>query len=174
MHGSSFRSPAGASRTPASAPATDRREVSVIGRLVTTLFVLAFAARTEAAAAQHPPRLPPAIDTAFRQSYPGARILNVSRELRNKQVVYEVESQDGATRRDLVYDLNGQAIEIEETIPADSLPAAVRAALGRDAPGAVIVRAERVTSAALVSYEVLVRLRGQPRSLSYDSAGRRQ
>jgi len=145
----------------------------VIGRCLVGLFVLILAASTETSA-QKSSGLPRAIETAFRKAYPNATILHASRERRNGQVVYEVESRDGSTQRDLVYDLAGQALEIEETIPADSMPPAVRTALERDAPGAAIVRAERVTSAAGISYEILVRRSGLARSLTYDAAGRRR
>lgn len=77
-------------------------------------------------------------------------------------------------RRDLIYNLTGQTIEIEEVIPADSLPPAVRAAVGRDAPVAAVVEVERVMSGAALSYEVQVRLSGHIRILTYDAAGRRQ
>ena len=144
------------------------------GRSVALLLALALAADAVTAVAQSPPTLPPAITTAFRLTYPGATILHVSKERRDGQVVYEVESQDGPVRRDLLYDFNGQTIEIEETIPADSLPATVHTAVGRDAPGAAVVVVERVTSGAAISYEVQVRVSGRSRILTYDAAGRRQ
>lgn len=136
--------------------------------------VLVLAANSAPAVAQDSTALPPAIKTTFRHAYPHAAILHVSRELRSGEVVYEVESQDGPMRRDLIYGLSGQPIEIEETIPADSLPQAVRTAVRRDAAGAVVIRVERVTHTAALSYEVQVRQSGRTRVLTYDAAGHRQ
>lgn len=127
------------------------------------------------AVAQRSDSLPPAIAAAFRQAYAGARILNVSRERREGKVVYEIESQDGPTRRDLIYDLTGQVLEIEEVIPADSVPAAVRAALERDLPGATLVGAERVTRGTVILYEVEARKGGgKSRYLTYAPDGARK
>jgi hypothetical protein len=143
-------------------------------RLVIAGLTLLLAAGTGSAAAQRSDSLPTAIATAFRQAYPGARILNVSRERRDGKVVYEIESQDGAARRDLIYDLAGQTLEIEDVIPADSVPAAVRAALERDMKGATLVGAERVTTGTVVVYEVQARRNGRTRYLTYDPDGVRK
>src|SRR2546423_1764797 len=135
MRGGSFPSPVTVSPTPGAGDTAHPREscsccrsksgatpsasgtaleVIVIGRCLVGLFVLMLAASTETSA-QKSSGLPRAIETAFRKAYPNATILHASRERRNGQVVYEVESRDGSTQRDLVYDLAGQALEIEET-----------------------------------------------------------
>jgi len=124
--------------------------------------------------AQRGDSLPAVIAAAFHQGYPEAKILNVSRERRDGKVVYEIESQDGPTRRDLIYDLQGQALEIEEIIPADSLPEAVRAAVARDLPDARVVGAERIMRGEVVLYEVQVRRNGRTQYLTYDPKGERR
>jgi hypothetical protein len=149
-------------------------EVVVPSRLVNLLLGFLLAAGSRAAVAQRSDSLPPAVATAFSQFYPGAKILNVSRERRDGKVVYEIESQDGAARRDLIYDLEGHALEIEDIIPADSVPAAVRAALERDMKGATLVGAERVTTGTVVVYEVQARKGGRSRFLTYDPNGVRK
>jgi hypothetical protein len=146
----------------------------VPSRMVIAVLTLLLAAGTGSAAAQRSDSLPPAIATAFRQAYPGARILNVSRERRDGKVVYEIESQDGPARRDLIYDLAGQTLEIEDIIPPDSVPAAVRAGLERDMKGATLVGAERVTRGSVVLYEVEARRGGRSRYLTYDPDGVRK
>jgi hypothetical protein len=124
--------------------------------------------------AQRQDRLPGVIAAAFHQTYPDARILSVSRERQDGKVVYEIESQDGPTRRDLIYDLEGQALEIEERIPADSVPEAVRAAVARDAPAARLVGAERIMRGEVILYEVQVRRSGRTLYLTYDPKGERR
>lgn len=124
--------------------------------------------------AQKSDSLPPAVATAFHQAYPDAKILHVSRERRDGKIVYEIESQDGPMRRDLIYDLEGHNIEIEDILPADSVPAPVRAAVERDLQGATILGAERVTTGAVIVYEVQVRTSGRTRLLVYDPAGVRK
>ena len=124
--------------------------------------------------AQQSDTLPTAVATAFHQAYPNAEILNVAREMRDGKVIYEIESQDGPTRRDLIYSPEGNTIEIEDILPADSLPATVRAAVERDIQGATIVGLERVATGAVVVYEVTVRKSGRTQILTYDPAGVRK
>jgi hypothetical protein len=146
----------------------------VPSRMVIAVLALLLAAGRGSVAAQRSDSLPPAIAAGFRQAYPAARILNVSRERRDGKVVYEIESQDGPARRDLIYDLQGQTLEIEDVIPADSVPAAVRAGLERDMKGATLVGAERVTTGTVVVYEVQARRNGRTRYLTYDPDGVRK
>ena len=150
-----------------------RLEVVVPGRSLVTVLILLLAAGAGPARAQRRDSLPMAIATVFRTAYPAARILNVSRERRDGKIVYEIESQDGPTRRDLIYDLAGRNLETEEVIPADSVPAEVRAAVQRDVAGGTIVNAERVTRETVILYEVGVRHGGKTRYLTYDPAGKR-
>lgn len=150
-----------------------RLEAVVPGRSLIALLILLLGAGASGAQAQRRDTLPTVIATAFRQAYPEAKILNVSRERRDRKVVYEIESRDGPTRRDLIYDLGGRALEIEEVIPADSVPAAVRTAVQRDVAGGALVSAERVTRDTVVLYEVGVRRSGKTRYFTYDPAGKR-
>ncbi len=144
------------------------------GRLMCSLLALDLVVGVGSVMGQRADTLPTTIATAFHQAYPGAKILNVSRERRDGKVVYEIESQDGAARRDLIYDLEGHALEIEDIIPADSVPAAVRAAVERDMKGATLVGAERVTTGTVVVYEVQARKGGRSRFLTYDPNGVRK
>jgi hypothetical protein len=116
--------------------------------------------------------LPPAVASAFHQAYPAARVLHVSKERRDSHIVYEIESRDGDTRRDLIYSTAGAVLEIEERIPVDSVPAMVRAAAERRLAGGTLVGAERVTRGTVVLFEVQLRLNGRSRFLTYDPVGR--
>lgn len=144
------------------------------GRSLVIVLALLLAAGAASAQAQRRDSLPTVIATAFHQAYPDARVLNVSRERRDGKWVYEIESQDGPTRRDLIYDLAGNTLEIEEIIPADSVPAAVRAAVERDMKGATLVGAERVTRGTVTLYEVEIRRNGRRQYLTYDPDGVRK
>jgi hypothetical protein len=142
-------------------------------RVPTMVCGLLLVAAVEPAGAQDSLSLPAPILTAFRQAYPHATILSASRERRDGKVVYEVESLDGSLRRDLLYDLDGKAIEIEEILPVDSLPEAVRTAVARDVPNGEVVGAERVMRGVVTLYEVQVRHKGRTEFLTYDPTGQR-
>lgn len=143
------------------------------GRLVWSLPVLLLVPAA-AAQGQRGDTLPSVVGTAFHQAYPSARILHVSRELQEGQVVYEIESQDGSMRRDLLYGVDAQTLEIEEILPADSVPAVVRAAVQRDLAGAAILGGERIMRGAVTVYEVQIRKGGRTEILTYDPAGVRK
>ena len=116
--------------------------------------------------------LPPPVATAFHQAYPAARVLHVSKERQDGKVVYEIESRDGDTRRDLIYSPAGAVLEIEEGIPVDSVPAVVRAAAEGRVAGGTLVGAERVTRGTVILFEVQLRVNGRSRFLTYDLEGR--
>lgn len=116
--------------------------------------------------------LPQPVASAFRQAYPRAVILNASKERRQGKVVYEIESRDGPTRRDLIYSAAGSVLEIEEVVPVDSVPGAVRAAAERQVAGGKLVGAERVTRGDVILFEVQMRLNGRARFLTFDLEGR--
>lgn len=143
-------------------------------RSLVSVLILLLAAAAGPARAQRRDSLPTVIATAFHQAYPDAKILNFSRERRDGKMVYEIESQDGPARRDLIYDLEGHTLEIEEIISADSVPAAVRAAVERDMKGAILVGAERVTRGTVTLFEVEVRRNGRRQFLTYDPDGVRK
>lgn len=139
-----------------------------------SLLALLLVAGVGSAMGQRSDTLPTVVATAFRASYPNATILHVSREPQDGKIVYEIESRDGSMRRDLLYSPAGQVIEIEEMMPADSVPAAVRAGLERDLPGATLVGAERVMRGEVVTYEVQAKKNGRTRYLTYDPQGVRK
>lgn len=143
----------------------------MLHRITLVCFVLGLAAGpvwAQGTAAPQP------VLTAFHQAYPNATILHVARERRDGKVVYEIESKDGTTRRDLIYNVEGHTLEIEEILPADSVPAAVRAGLERDLKGATIMGAERVMRGDTVLYEVQARKAGRTQILTYDPEGTRK
>jgi hypothetical protein len=143
-------------------------------RRIATCLALVIIAGVGMVAAQATATAPPAVMSAFKQAYPNATILHVSRERRDGKIVYELETRDGTMRRDLIYDLEGHTLEIEEILPADSVPAAVRAGLERDLKGATILGAERVMRADTVLYEVQARKAGRTQILTYDPEGTRK
>jgi len=115
--------------------------------------------------------LPAAIKTAFTQAYPSATIKGVSTEKEDGKVVWEVESMDGAQGRDLLYSPDGQLIEVEEAINAATLPAAVRDAVAKAAPGAPILKAEHVKKGTTETFEVQVKTAKGNKELAFTPAG---
>jgi hypothetical protein len=115
--------------------------------------------------------VPAAVMSAFRSAYPHATIKGLAKERENGKLFYEIESMDDKTPRDILYHPDGSVAEIEEGIAASDLPADAQQAIQKY-PGAVVVKAERVTKGDKIAYEVSARQRTRRISLEFDSSGK--
>ena len=118
------------------------------------------AAAPKASPAKPKVTLPPAVDAAFKAAYPTATINHVSKEKEGGQDIYEVESVDRGLHRDLNYKPDGTVIAMEEEVADADVPASVAAAIKTRYPKATVVKREKLTKGATVTYEV--RLKGGP------------
>jgi len=149
---------------------------SVLGSIV-ILALLACACNVDSAYAQKKGKftakdLPAAVSTAFQKAYPKAKILGASTETEKGVKYFEIESQDGSMRRDLLYTQDGKVYETEETIAPGDLPEAVKAALSKELPHAKILKAEKTARESAVAYDMSVTVKGKKYSISIDPAGK--
>jgi len=141
--------------------------------LFVLLSIAAAAGPARAAKPAAKPAAPPAaVLKAFQQAYPKAVIKRTIQELHEGKPVVEIESVDHGILRDLLYTPEGKLLECEETIPADSLPAAVRTALKSEAPGAKVGRIERIDREGVVTYSINVTAKGKAREIAFDPSGK--
>ena len=117
-------------------------------------------------------QVPAAVITAFKASYPNATIRGYAQEKENGKVFYEIESREGTTQRDVLYNPDGTVAEIEESIAATDLPAAAQEAFRQKYPKAVISLAEKTTAGDKVTYEVAARQGRKRISMEFDTAGK--
>jgi hypothetical protein len=101
--------------------------------------------------------LPAAVKDAFKKSYPTATIRGTAKETEDGKTVYEVESVDKGEARDLMYNIDGSVISIEEEMNAADLPAPVTAALKKLYPKATITVAEKVTEGKTIQYDLQIK-----------------
>ena len=116
--------------------------------------------------------VPAAVLTAFKAAYPQARIRGYAREKENGKTFYEIESLDGTTHRDILYNPDGTVAEIEEGITATDLPAEAQQTIQEKYPKAVVTIAEKVTTGDKVAYEVSAKRGKQRISLEFDANGK--
>ena len=103
-------------------------------------------------------KLPAAVAAAFKKAYPSATITSASSEREDGKLQWEVESMDGATRRDLMYLPDGTLVVEELRIDAAAVPAPVIAALKARYPKATVSLYEKLTKpSAAVSYEMQIK-----------------
>lgn len=116
-------------------------------------------------------QVPRAVIAAFESAYPRATVHGFAREKENGKVYYEVESVEGQTTRDILYNPDGTVAEIEEGIAATDLPAAALKALRAKYPGAVVTKAERITRGDITEYEAHAKVGKRRVSMEFDASG---
>ena len=103
-------------------------------------------------------QLPAAVQRTAAEQSRGAKVRGYATEKDEGQTVYEVEMTMHGRSRDVTIDSTGNVLEIEEQIPFDSLPEAVRTGLKQAAGGGRITNVETLTKrGSLVAYEAHVR-----------------
>ena len=115
--------------------------------------------------------VPAAVLAVFAQAYPKATIKGYRKEMDKGQTVYEIESVEGKTRRDVTYSADGKLISVEETVNTNELPPGVKAALDKKFPGGKILRAEKVTKRTVVGYEFQIEHKGKTTEIVFDPTG---
>ncbi len=135
---------------------TKRRTSRVLAVALTALLLGAVIIPTQAARSAEKENVsaPEAVLVAFHKAYPSAKISDVSAERKDSVTYYEIESMDGAQRRDLLYLADGTVFEMEEAIAVDSLPDVVTRALKIEYPSGRLQKAERITRGKVIEYEV--------------------
>ncbi len=116
--------------------------------------------------------VPAAVLSAFAKSYPHAKIKGTTSEVEKGTIYYEIESLDGTQARDILYQADGTAVEIEEVISPRALPKSVNAAIASEFGKPLISKAERVRKGAEISYEVHVKLGSKTGSIVVDDSGK--
>jgi hypothetical protein len=126
---------------------------------------------TRAAKAAPKVELPAAIKIAFEAAYPNGAIKGVTTEKEDGELHYEVESIDGTMARDLIYRADGTVVEMEEGFSEADLPQPVRDAVVAKHPNGRILRVERLTRGATVTYELQVKVGKKTHEVALDPDG---
>jgi hypothetical protein len=116
--------------------------------------------------------VPPAVISAFKSAYPNATIRGYAKEKEKGKLFYEIESKDGETTRDLLYNPDGTVAEIEETILAIDLPAEAQQLIKTRYPRGIVSRAEKVTEGNTIKYEVSIRNGKTRTGLAFSADGK--
>jgi hypothetical protein len=102
-------------------------------------------------------QLPPAVEKTVAAQAANATVKGFSREVENGQTFYEVELIVDGHARDVLMDVQGNVVEVEEQVPFEKLPAKARTALEKRAGAGTIRMVESLTKQGkLVAYEAHV------------------
>ncbi len=101
--------------------------------------------------------LPPAVQKTADQVSKGATVRGFSTETENGQKLYEVALTTNGHSKDVSIDGNGKVLEVEEEVPFDSLPGAVKKGLQDKAGKGKLGKVESLMKGGkLVAYEAKV------------------
>jgi hypothetical protein len=116
--------------------------------------------------------LPSAVEKTVEAQSQGATIKGFSQEKENGQTNYEAELTVDGHSKDILIDPNGAVVEIEEQVPIDSLPSAVKDGLHAKAGSGKILKVESLTKHdKLVAYEAVVQTAGKKKEIQVGPEG---
>ncbi len=117
--------------------------------------------------------LPPAVEKVVVTQSQGATIRGFSQEKENGKTFYETELTVDGHSRDILMDVEGTVVEVEEQISAESLPPAVQNGLQAKAGKGKLVKFETLTKRGkLVAYEAQVLTKGKKSEVQVGSDGK--
>src|SRR5262245_30459728 len=116
--------------------------------------------------------VPEPVSDAFKAAYPKAVVKGCAKETDKDKVAYEFSSEEGKTHRDVVYSEDGKLMVAEETVPFDTAPDAVKAAVKKKYPKGKVTLAEKLTGEGGVKYEFRVKSGGQTVEAGFDEKGK--
>lgn len=150
------------------------KETQKMSRFVLVALAVSFLAVTAVAQEKKitAKQVPAAVIAAFKSSYPNATIRGYAQEKEHGKTFYEIESTDGTTKRDILYNADGTVAEVEESIAPTDLPADAQTAIHQKYPKAVISLAEKTTAGDKVTYEVSAKQGTRRISMEFDANGK--
>jgi hypothetical protein len=117
--------------------------------------------------------LPPAVEKAVVEQSQGATVRGFSEEREKGQTFYEAELLIDGHGKDVLMDETGAVVEIEEQVPFESLPPAVKDGLQTLAGKDKILGVESLTKKGrLVAYEAKVLSNGKKSELQVGPEGK--
>jgi hypothetical protein len=117
--------------------------------------------------------LPSAVEKTVLAQSQGATIKGFSQETEKGQVYYEAELTVNGHSKDVLIDANGAIVELEEQVPFDSLPSAVKDGLNAKAGAGKIFKVESLTKHdKLVAFEAVVQTGGKKREIQVGPDGK--
>ena len=117
--------------------------------------------------------LPPAVEKTVAAQSQGAMIRGFSQEKEKGQTYFEAEMTVSGHSKDVLIDVNGAVVEVEEQVALDSLPSAVKEGLQAKAGKGKILKVESLTKHdKLVAYEAKVETNGKKTEIQVGPDGK--
>jgi hypothetical protein len=116
--------------------------------------------------------LPPAVQKTVQEQAKGATIRGLAKEIEDGKTFYEAELKINGHNKDVLIDPAGSVVEVEEEVPLDSVPAAVKDAIQKRAAKGQIVLVESVSkNDSIVAYEAKIKTAGKTSEIAVKPDG---
>jgi len=116
--------------------------------------------------------LPPSVQATVKEQSRGATLRGLSKEVKGGKTFYEAELKVDGHNKDVLIDSTGAVVEVEEEVPVDSLPPAVRAEMEKHAAGGRIIMVESITKDnVIVAYEAHIKIGNKSLEIKVGSDG---
>ncbi len=116
---------------------------------------------------------PPAVQQAVNAERDrGATLRGIVKEVTAGVTLYEAEMIVADRRRDIMFDVEGRIVSLEEQKTLSEIPEAARAAIKRAAGNGKLLLVEKVTKGATIFYEGHVSAAGKTTEVKVDADGR--
>jgi uncharacterized protein YxeA len=117
--------------------------------------------------------LPAQVEKTVTEQSQNATIHGFSKEKEKGKTYYEAEMMVNGHHKDVLIDTNGTIVEVEEEVPMDSLPTAVRSGLQAKAAEGKLQKVESLTKhGKLIAYEAKVLNHGKRSEIQVGPEGR--
>ena len=97
--------------------------------------------------------LPPAVQQAIKDNTKDSTLVGIAKDVENGKTEYEAETKVNGHGKDITFDESGKLLAVEEEVSLDSLPAAAKAAIEKQAAGAKIKKVEKITAGEKIIFE---------------------
>ncbi len=115
--------------------------------------------------------VPAPVRAAFEKGFAKATINGCSKEVDKGKTIYEFESTEGETRRDVLFNANGSFIGVDETIAVGAAPEPVQQAVRKKFPDGEITISKKRVRGATVQYEFRIKRRNRFVEIVFDGRG---
>jgi hypothetical protein len=113
--------------------------------------------------------LPPDVQKAIPAAARGATITGYARTVDGGQLMFEVETTSNGHARNLLFDITGRLVQVQQAVALNEIPATLRLVL--EARGHVVA-VEQITRGATVTYEATVEQSGRKSQIKADADGK--
>jgi hypothetical protein len=144
---------------------------NILLMLFTFVFVLSTVAQEKTIKKN---QVPSAVLDSFAKAYPNSTVKRYAKEIENGKTYYEIESREGKISRDLLFEPDGKIAEIEESVPYDSLPTAIKDTISSKYGKSAFLSAEKITHPGKpLTYGLVLKVNGKKREMDFNPDGTR-